>query len=124
MGLRFDRVSSAATLAALALVSAAGLYAQGTTATISGTVTDSSGASIAGAKVTATNLGTNLGQSANTATDGSFQLLFLPVGNYKVEVNATVVRHGIQGAVADAGTRAYTSTWWTTLRLPGRTSNA
>ncbi|MEO8368177.1 MAG: carboxypeptidase regulatory-like domain-containing protein [Candidatus Solibacter sp.] len=89
MGLRFDRTSRVASLAALALVFAAGLYAQGTTATISGTVTDSSGASIAGAKVTATNTGTNLGHSANTATDGSYQLLFLPVGNYKVEVNAT-----------------------------------
>ena len=64
------------------------LYGQGTTATISGNVTDSTGASVAGAKVIATNLGTNLVQTATTASDGSYSLLFLPVGNYKVEINA------------------------------------
>ncbi|MCU1236569.1 MAG: TonB-dependent receptor [Candidatus Solibacter sp.] len=64
------------------------LFAQGTTATISGNVTDSSGATIAGAKITATNLGTNIPQNATSATDGSYSLLFLPIGDYKVEVTA------------------------------------
>src|SRR5437763_96083 len=63
-------------------------FGQGTTATISGNVSDSTGAAVVGARATATNLGTNLAQSATTASDGSYSLLFLPVGIYKVEISA------------------------------------
>jgi hypothetical protein len=71
-------------LLALAAVSA---FAQGTTATISGNVTDASGSAIAGATVTATNLATNTARTATSAQDGSYSLLFLPIGTYKVEIS-------------------------------------
>src|SRR5262245_32723836 len=61
--------------------------AQSTTGTISGIVTDSTGASVAGAKITATELATNVARSSRSASDGSYSILFLPVGAYRVEVN-------------------------------------
>ncbi len=62
--------------------------AQSTTGTISGTVTDSSGASVARARITATELATNVSRSSTSAPDGSYSILFLSVGAYRVEVNA------------------------------------
>ncbi len=75
-------------LLVMAAMWTAAVFGQGTTATISGNVSDSSGAPVVGAKATATNLGTNRVQSATTASDGSYSLLFLPVGNYKVEISS------------------------------------
>src|SRR5262245_7104295 len=62
--------------------------AQSTTGTISGNITDSSGAAVASAKVTATEVSTNVARSIRSATDGNYRILFLPIGTYKVEVNA------------------------------------
>ena len=62
---------------------------QGTTATISGSVTDPSGAAITGAKITATSLETNVSRTGSSQADGGYSLLFLPIGTYKVEVDAS-----------------------------------
>src|SRR5215831_7288188 len=62
--------------------------AQSTTGSISGNVTDSSGAAVANAKVTATEVSTNTARTVQSATDGSYQILFLPIGTYRIEVNA------------------------------------
>src|SRR4051812_42010823 len=64
-------------------------FAQSTTGTISGNITDSSGAPVASAKVIATEVSTNVARTVQSATDGSYQMLFLPIGKYKVEVNVT-----------------------------------
>ena len=64
------------------------LAAQSATATISGTVTDSSGATVPRAQVKATNISTNVARSTTSAEDGSFSLTFLPLGTYRVEVSA------------------------------------
>src|SRR6266566_215216 len=61
--------------------------AQSTTGTIAGNVTDVSGSPIVDAKVIATNVETNVSRSAVTKPDGSYSVLFLPVGTYRVEVN-------------------------------------
>lgn len=53
-------------------------------ARIQGVVTDPSGASLAGVQLTATNVGTNLEYTAQSSADGSFTLLNLPIGSYKV----------------------------------------
>jgi hypothetical protein len=53
-------------------------------ARIQGVVTDPSGASLAGVQLTATNVGTNLDYTAQSSADGSFTLLNLPIGTYKV----------------------------------------
>ena len=62
--------------------------AQITTATIVGTVTDSSGAALAGVQVTARNADTSLTRTAPTSQDGAYRLEFLPVGNYVLSVTA------------------------------------
>src|SRR5208282_5394631 len=74
----------------LVVATATNLHAQSaTTGALTGTVTDPSGASIAGASVTATNLGT--GQTRDTTTDsgGSYKLSLLPPGNYSVKFSAS-----------------------------------
>ena len=60
--------------------------AQSTTATILGTVTDKSGAGVAGASVTARNTQTNLKRDAATSEQGEYRIEFLPVGTYDLEV--------------------------------------
>jgi hypothetical protein len=51
---------------------------------ISGTVTDSSGAVVAGAPVTVTNAGTGLTRDAKSNADGNYIVLDLPIGSYTV----------------------------------------
>src|SRR5580692_7988932 len=53
-------------------------------ARIQGVVTDPSGAVLAGTKLTATNVGTNISYEAESKSDGGFVFLNLPVGTYKV----------------------------------------
>jgi hypothetical protein len=62
--------------------------AQTITATITGTVTDPSGAVIPNARVTATNTATNVTFEAQTTQAGVYNLLFLPVGEYNLNVTA------------------------------------
>src|SRR5258708_3680754 len=61
-------------------------FGQTITASITGTVTDPSGAVVPGVKVTATNTATNNQFPPTTNDAGVFNLLFLPVGNYSVAV--------------------------------------
>jgi hypothetical protein len=81
-----------------------GLLAQ-TTGVITGTVNDSTGAVIAGAKVTIRNLGTNQDRVIQTNETGAYVGYSLPVGMYSVEVTAPgfkkATRSNIQLSVAD-----------------------
>ncbi|MDQ2776441.1 MAG: carboxypeptidase-like regulatory domain-containing protein, partial [Acidobacteriota bacterium] len=52
--------------------------------TITGTVTDNSGGSVAGAKISIKNLATGLEQNTVSASDGRYSVPYLPVGNYSV----------------------------------------
>lgn len=54
--------------------------------TVLGTVTDTSGAAIAGATVTVKNVDTGLTRTVTTTEDGSFSAPELPIGNYNVTV--------------------------------------
>src|SRR5262245_56308810 len=56
--------------------------AQTDRAIVTGTVTDSSGAAVPGAKVTAKNVATNVGASTETTSSGDFTIPNLPVGTY------------------------------------------
>ena len=73
---------------ALAVLLGTRLYA-GVTASISGTVTDSSGAAIAGASVTATNVDTGIAVTQTTNAQGYYSFQQLPLGKYTVEVQQT-----------------------------------
>lgn len=82
--MRFIRITLCFTVL---LLLAGGLFAQGgATGTILGTVTDTSGAIIPGAKVTVTNTSTNTSFQAITSTAGDFQVPSLTPGQYKVTV--------------------------------------
>ena len=61
------------------------LSAQGTTATILGTVADSSGAVIADATIQVKNVGTGVTQSTTSDAQGRFSVADLGVGDYEVQ---------------------------------------
>jgi len=70
------------------------------TATLSGTVSDQSGAVVSGATATARNVDTGFSRSTVTNQAGFYQLFALPVGQYEVRVKkdgfAEAVRTGIR----------------------------
>lgn len=70
-------------------LAAVSLSAQTFRGTILGTVTDPTGAVVAGAKVTVKNTGTGLERSTQTSGDGSYSLNELPIGTYTVTVTQT-----------------------------------
>jgi hypothetical protein len=93
--LRTVRNSAAAAAGTLLLLGAFGCvcYAQlTTTATISGKVTDSSGAVVPQATVAVINQGTGAELTTHTNSDGTFVVPALGVGSYTV----TVAKHGFQ----------------------------
>ena len=63
-------------------------FAQTVTGSITGVVTDQSGAVILGANVTAENSATSVKTSAKTNTSGVYTIRFLPIGTYTVTVEA------------------------------------
>ena len=69
----------------LALAPARALLAQTTTATILGVVTDSNDAAVVGARVTATNIRTNIERTATTDDGGRYSIPDLPPGEYQVQ---------------------------------------
>lgn len=58
----------------------------GITGSISGTIKDPTGATLADAQVTVTNTETNVGQSADTNALGSYSFLALPAGRYRLQI--------------------------------------
>jgi Carboxypeptidase regulatory-like domain/TonB dependent receptor-like, beta-barrel/TonB-dependent Receptor Plug Domain len=64
------------------------LFAQVDTGSITGTVTDTSGAVISGAKVTLTNLGTGAALTTKTGADGVYTFSPVRIGNYKLETTS------------------------------------
>ena len=77
-----------ACLAVFFLCVSVSLAQSGTTGALTGTVTDPSGAIIAGATVTATNIGTGQARTDTTNANGSYKFSLLPAGNYSVKISA------------------------------------
>lgn len=70
-----------------------------------GTVTDPSGAAIGNAKVTVTNAATDLNVSTTTNSSGNYSVKELPVGSYKVTVEASGFKTSSDAGLAiNAGT--------------------
>ncbi len=65
-----------------------GAYGQTFRGAINGTVTDPSGAAVAGAAVTATDTATNIAHNTVATSDGAFSFQDLPLGTYTVTVTA------------------------------------
>jgi hypothetical protein len=92
-------------LVALAVLFApASLFAQYYSGTITGTVTDPSGAAVAGAEVTVINPATNAAYPAVTSDLGVFTVAQLPVGTYEVHV-----KHGNFKEFVAKGVEVHTS---------------
>ncbi|MDR5726567.1 MAG: carboxypeptidase regulatory-like domain-containing protein, partial [Terriglobia bacterium] len=69
------------------LVGAGWLHAQVTTGAISGNVTDSTGAAVAGATVVVTNQGTGVPRTLTTDDSGFYSAEGLPVGLYRIQIS-------------------------------------
>ena len=84
------RLTAIAFILASTLIGAQQVRAQQTvtSATLSGVVQDLSGAFVTDAVLTATNLETNQKQVATTDFDGRYRFPYLPVGAYRLSVNA------------------------------------
>ena len=87
-------------LAVLVLVPIAASIAQENRGTLSGSVTDSTGAAIAKAKVIATEMSTGVKATASTEASGAYNLPFLPLGDYEISAESPgfkkYVQQGIQ----------------------------
>ena len=82
--LRVGRVLVAAFL--IAALSASVAWSQGNQGTLEGTVVDQSGASVPGAKLTATNNATAINFYSTSDSNGLFTFPVLPVGTYTIQV--------------------------------------
>src|SRR5438105_4215253 len=91
----------------IAFLASAPLAAQTTTGTILGAVTDSSGARIGSAVVSAVNEQTKEKHATSTSAGGDYMFSALPVGEYRVEVETPGFKKYVhQGIVLDVNQNA------------------
>ena len=79
------------------LVLSAGMYAQGTTSRVTGSITDTAGAAIPGATVSLTNEGTGVTLTTTSSDSGSYLFDLILPGTYRV----TVEKSGFKRFVAN-----------------------
>ncbi len=75
-------------LIVLIMLTSGALVRADVTGSILGVVHDRSQAVVAGARIVATNVQTNFSQETTSAADGSYRILALPAGTYKMTVTA------------------------------------
>ena len=89
---------------------------------IQGIVTDPSGAFVANATVTVTNVDTGIKRDAKTEADGLYRVISLGPGNYKVDVAAqgfwSVSRTGITLGVTETARVDFSQCRWAPPRIP------
>lgn len=85
---------------AIVFFTASMLFGQTFRGTISGTVTDTSGAVVSGASVKVHNNNTGLDRATETTEDGSYSLTELPVGTYSVTVSASAFQTSVVSNLA------------------------
>ena len=86
--------------AVLIIAVASALHAQEIRGSISGAVTDSTGAAVAGAKVVATDTATNASSETVTNEAGRYSLLFLRPSGYQLTVEASGFKKFVREDVA------------------------
>jgi hypothetical protein len=74
-------------------------FGQGTSASLTGQITDSSGAVVPGATVTATNTDTSLAQTATSNGEGIYLIAPLPPGHYKLTVEGRGFERYVQSGI-------------------------
>ncbi len=82
-----------AVLLASVLLLAVSAHAQNIFGAIVGTVSDRTGAVLQGGTVTVTNLGTGEKRTATTDGQGNYEILSLPRGDYRIDVDAHGFKH-------------------------------
>jgi hypothetical protein len=92
--------------ALLALAAPRAVFAQVDRATVSGLVKDSGGAVVAGASVTVTNLSTNVASQQTTTDTGSYLVVNLIPGQYRIDVELTGFKKRSQTVTLEVGQRA------------------
>ena len=95
----FRRPAQAIVLALTVLASTAALHGQAVYGSISGTVYDSSGGAVPGAKVRITDLGRDQTYSITTNDAGYYDQTHLIIGRYRIRVEATGFKAFVQEAV-------------------------
>jgi len=90
---------SALSLCLLAIPGVRNLPAQAGTATISGTVTDPTGAAIAGAAIQVKNVGTGVAQSTKTDAQGRYRVPELLIGSYQVQASQAGFQTTVHGGL-------------------------
>ena len=83
----------------LGLFLTAAVFASGPTGSITGTVTDPSGAVVPKARITVLNEATNAIRNAETNADGDFTVALLPPGRYRVMAENAGFRRSVLGDV-------------------------
>ena len=92
--------------ALLALAAPRAVFAQVDRATVSGLVKDSGGAVVAGASVTVTNLATNVASQQTTTDTGSYLVVNLIPGQYRIDVELSGFKKRSQTVTLEVGQRA------------------
>ena len=80
-------------------LSATSMWAQAVYGTIVGSVTDASGAAVANAKVTITDMGRDVTQNTTTSESGNYAQRFLIAGRYRVRVESQGFKASVQDNV-------------------------
>jgi hypothetical protein len=107
--MRLSRFLSAIVVVFLALASSSFLFSQTITGSISGDVTDSSGAVVADATITAQSIGTGETRTAATTSSGSYRISDLAIGKYKVTATAQGFKSVVRTAEVATGGHASVS---------------
>lgn len=109
---RWSGLGAKIVLGALLALAIAAVAAAQSSVTINGTVTDQGGAPVAGAMVTATNVGTGIKSTAQTSAEGLYTIASIPAGFYDIEVTqagfATGVRRNQEILVGTTATLDFT----------------
>lgn len=89
----FSRLQTLLLCAVVVLTSSLSLHGQSTYGTVDGTVTDSTGAVVAGAQVTLTNTGTQEKHTQTTGDAGLYTFVNVEPGNYRLDIEKSGFKH-------------------------------
>ena len=85
-----------------ALVCSGSLKAQKDAASIEGRVVDTSGAAVAAASVTATNVDTSLTYRAQSSAGGEWAISPVRIGTYRIQISARGFKAAVEGPILSA----------------------